>query len=122
MCKVTDMKIDNRTIRVADIKQKYIANIIDAASKCDYIDRVILFGSSLDDRCREDSDIDLAIFGNQTEYKALTSKKYARFAKQLYAFDDYNQAYDLLYFKTGSKDHSALMNDIRHGEELYVRN
>lgn len=31
MCKVVKMKIGDRTIRVADIKKKYIENIVDAA-------------------------------------------------------------------------------------------
>ena len=74
MCKITSFVIDGRTIHMADIKQKYVWNIINAAQKCDYIDKIILFGSSLEDRCRDDSDIDLAIFGNQPEGKCLTSK------------------------------------------------
>ena len=40
MCKVLPMVIGTRQIRVAEIKQKYIRNIIDAASQCDLIDRV----------------------------------------------------------------------------------
>lgn len=31
MCKVVKMKIGDRTIRVDDIKKKYIENIVDAA-------------------------------------------------------------------------------------------
>ena len=65
MCRVLEMDIGNRSIQVADIKKKYISNIIDAASKCDLIDKVVLFGSSLEERCKDSSDIDLAIFGNQ---------------------------------------------------------
>ena len=53
MCKVLPMTIGSRQIHVAEIKQKYIRNIIDAASQCDLIDRVVLFGSSLQERCRE---------------------------------------------------------------------
>ncbi len=121
MCKVTEMAIGNRVIHVADIKQKYIENIIDAASKCDCIDKIVLFGSSLEDCCRADSDIDLAIFGNISEMKALSSKKYERFARQLYNFDDHNQAYDLLYYKTGSGGKDAIMHDINKGELLYAR-
>lgn len=37
MCKVVTMSVDNRKIRVADIKKKYVDNIIDAAKKCDII-------------------------------------------------------------------------------------
>ena len=121
MCAVTDYVIDGRTIHMADIKQKYIENIIDAAKKCDYIDRIILFGSSLEERCRNDSDMDLAIFGNQPEGKCLTSAKYRKFARQLSSYDNFNQNYDLLYFKTGKKYSGMIMNHILEGETLYER-
>ena len=121
MCKVTDYHIDGRTIRMAEIKQKYIGNIIDAAQKCDYIDRIILFGSALEERCREESDIDLAVFGNQPSGKCLTSEKYRRFARQLSTFDDFKQNYDLLYFKTGKNYKDMIMKDIMEGETLYEK-
>ena len=97
-------------------------NIIDAAQKCDFIDRVVLFGSSIEERCREQSDIDLAVFGTQVPSRALTSKKYERFARQLYAFDDHAQAYDILYFRSGSGDSNPILHEISRGEELYARN
>ena len=122
MCKVTLMNIGTRQIHVADIKQKYIQNIIDAASQCDLIDRVVLFGSSLQERCRDNSDIDIAVFGNQPRSRALTSKKYERFARQLYAFDNHSQAYDILYFRSNSGDSSPILREISRGEELYARN
>ena len=49
MCRVLPMNIGARQIHVAEIKQKYIQNIIDAARQCDLIDRVVLFGSSLEE-------------------------------------------------------------------------
>lgn len=121
MCKVIPISIGSRQICVAEIKQKYIRNIIDAASQCDLIDRVVLFGSSLQERCREKSDIDIAVFGNQPRSRALTSRKYERFARQLYAFDNHAQAYDILYFRSGSDDSSPILHEISRGEELYVR-
>ena len=121
MCKVIPISIGSRQICVAEIKQKYIRNIIDAASQCDLIDHVVLFGSSLQERCREKSDIDIAVFGNQPRSRALTSRKYERFARQLYAFDNYAQAYDILYFRSGSDDSSPILHEISRGEELYVR-
>lgn len=121
MCRVVELNIDGRLIRVADVKQKYMANIIDAAQKCDYIDRVVLFGSACGQRCTEESDIDLAIFGNQTKYKCLMSKKYRSFLEQVYQFDNHNQAYDFLYFRTGDNNRSHIMSDIEKGEVLYVR-
>lgn len=123
MCQVVDYQIGDRTVRVADIKTKYLDTIVDAAGGCKYIDRIVLFGSATQDRCKASSDIDLAIFGNQSKTKALTSKSYRNFARRLYEFDDHNQAYDLLYFRTGS-DHdvsSNLMKDILAGEVLYER-
>ena len=121
MCKVTDYHIGGRTIHMAEIKQKYIGNIIDAARKCDYIDKIILFGSALEERCQEKSDIDLAIFGNQPKGKCLDSKKFRRFSDQLAKYDDFNQAYDLLYFRTGKKYDGLIMNQIAVGEVLYEK-
>lgn len=120
MCRVIETKIDDRTIRVADIKEKYIRNIVESAKACDYIDRVVLFGSGITEHCTEESDIDLAVFGNQPETKCLRSKSYIRFANALSKNDRY-QRYDILYFKTGTKNDSVIMNDINNGEVLYAR-
>ena len=121
MCRVLPMDIGTRQIHVAEIKQKYIQNIIDAASRCDLIDRVVLFGSCLQERCRDNSDIDIAVFGNQPRSRALTSRKYERFARQLYSFDNHAQAYDILYFRSGTADANPILQEISRGEELYAR-
>ena len=121
MFKVITVKAGNRTVRVADIKRKYISNIIDAAKKCDFIDRIVLFGSSIEKHCKKTSDIDIAVFGKHTPSRALSSKKYERFARQLYSFDDHNQPYDILYFKSGTKEKSMIMDNINKGEVLYER-
>ena len=121
MCTVKEMKIGKCTFKVADIKQKYMKNIADAAADCDFIDRVVLFGSSIEERCKESSDIDLAIFGSQVPSRALKSKKYERFARKLYSYDNNEQGYDLLYFKTGSVKKGRIMEDIDKGEIVYER-
>lgn len=121
MCQVLSMDVGSHHIRVAEIKQKYIQNIIDAASQCDLIDRVVLFGSSIEERCRENSDIDIAVFGNQPRSRALTSRKYERFARQLYEYDNHAQSYDILYFRSGSGDSNPILHEISKGEELYAR-
>ena len=121
MCRIVNMDVGSRQVRIADIKQDYISNIVDAARKCDIIDRVLLFGSSIDERCKESSDIDIAVFGNQHPSKALRSKKYECFARQLYSFRDHEQAYDILYFKTGANNGGQIMQDIERGELLYAR-
>ena len=81
----------------------------------------MLFGSSTEERCTEMSDIDIAVFGNQPRSRALTSRKYERFARQLYDFDDHAQAYDILYFRSGFGDSNPILHEISKGEELYVR-
>ena len=121
MCKVMEMTIGNRTIHVADIKQKYISNIVDAARKCDLIDQIMLFGSSIDERCTEDSDIDLAIFGSKEKYQAYRSRSYDDFVRQIYEYD-LDQNYDLLYFTTGKKRLGGIHDSIEKGELIYARN
>lgn len=121
MCKVKKMNVYGRDVNVAEIKQKYINNIVEAAQKCDLIDRVILFGSSTQERCTDASDIDLAVFGEQPPSRVLTSKKYEQFVRQLYSYDSHSQAYDILYFKRGTKQNSLIMNEINKGEVLYAR-
>ena len=121
MCKVVSVTIGKNTFKVADIKKKYMSNIINAAEKCDFIDRVVLFGSSTEKRCEKTSDIDIAVFGKHARSRALGSKKYERFARQLYSFDDHNQSYDILYFKSGTREKSEILDNINNGEVLYER-
>lgn len=121
MCKVTEIIVNGKKVRVANIKSKYMQNIADAAAVCDYIDKIVLFGSSTKSTCRAASDIDLAVFGNQSKGKTLTSAEYRRFLEKLSSFDEYKQTYDVLYFKTGEKNKSLIMNDIEKGEVLYAK-
>ena len=121
MCHLVDMKIRDRNVQVADIKQKYMQNIADAAQKCDYIEKIILFGSCTREDCKEDSDIDIAVFGRVAKSKCLTSKKYEKFLKQVYSYDDFSQSYDVLYFKIGNVNDSLIMENISNGEVLYAR-
>lgn len=121
MSSITEVRVGNFTIRVADIKKKYIQNIADAAADCDYIDRVVLFGSSIRNNCKESSDIDLAVFGSRPKGRTLTSAGYRRFLEKLSAFDDFKQTYDVLYFKSGSRNNSAILSDIEKGEVIYAK-
>ena len=67
MCQLVSLDVNGKTINVASLKIKYIKNIIDNISRCNLIDKVVLFGSSLEERCTENSDIDIAIFGKKTK-------------------------------------------------------
>ena len=121
MCKLATITVDNRIIKVAENKKDYVQNIIDAAQKCDYIDRVILFGSSMTSKCTDESDIDIAVFGNVSRSRCLTSKKYKYFTHQIYGYNDFSQTYDVLYFRSGEKDDTLLMDEIKRGALLYER-
>ena len=117
MCNLVEFK-DNKY--VADIKLNYIKNIVFQAEKCSKIKYIILFGSALEERCTIDSDIDIAIFGNELRSKILDSKSFHDFEKSVFEYD-WNQDYDILYYKDGSKNVSELMQNIKLGLEIYRR-
>lgn len=100
MCRLVSIKSnDGQCIEVADIKKSYIENIISSASKCKQIHAVILFGSALEERCTEKSDIDIAIISKYTVDKLSGIKSYSRFVNEIYEMD-LAQEYDKLYFKS----------------------
>ncbi len=121
MCRMATIIINGRTIKVADIKARFIKNIADAAAECDYIDKVVLFGSSITERSTKDSDIDIAVFGRQYKSKALISAKYKRFTHKVRNYEDGTQEYDILYFKSDGKYRPIILNRIDDGEVLYER-
>lgn len=103
---------------VADIKKEFILNIIDKAPLCKDIDRIVLFGSSIEERCTDRSDIDIAVFGEKTPGRILSSSSYRKFTKEVYKFNNFSQDYDILYFKNGSKG-SSILEDINKGRVIY---
>jgi hypothetical protein len=72
----------------------------------------------LEERCKNISDIDIAIFGDETEYKFLRSKQFKEFEKQVYTYGEF-QDYDVLYFQNGKKINGSIMNDINEGKVIY---
>ena len=105
---------------VADIKKKYIDNIVEQAEKCKHIQRIMLFGSALEERCTDRSDIDIAVFGDQTKGKYLQSKEFMDFQGNIFRFG-FEQDYDILYFQAGKNYDDHIMVDISHGAEIYRR-
>lgn len=100
MCRLTDLNTyDGTQIGVAGIKRDAIINIIESASLCPNIDAIVLFGSSLEERCTADSDIDIAIISKKTVSGLSQLKSFKRFMEMVYLFD-MNQEYDRLYFKS----------------------
>lgn len=120
MCNLVNMQSGTgETIRVADIKKKYIENIIANAHLCKYIKKIVLFGSSIREDCTDESDVDIAIFGTVQENRCLTSSSYLKFLNSLFEFD-FSQHYDTLYFDLNKKYSDRILYDIEQGEVLYV--
>ena len=103
MCKLVSFKTNVGTeVKVADIKLPFIKNIAEQAEKYTSIQAVILFGSSLEDRCTEKSDIDIAILSQYTVNRLCNIKSFRKFMDSIYEFD-LEQAYDWLYFRSISE-------------------
>lgn len=105
---------------IADIKQKHIENIVRQAENCKNINRIMLFGSSTQERCSDESDIDIAVFGRMPKSRYLTTAEFRNFQDQLFLYD-LNQDYDILYFCEDQEHHDAIMTDIARGTEIYRR-
>ena len=80
------MKEFDKDIFVAEIKYDYIVNIINQANKCRGIERIVLFGSSLGEDCKEESDIDIAVFGTKSKNAYLKSKEFKDFHRNVFKF------------------------------------
>ncbi|MEZ3461310.1 MAG: nucleotidyltransferase domain-containing protein [Lachnospiraceae bacterium] len=125
MCKL--VKITNslgEQIEVAEIKADTIKKIIKIAKICDKIDYIYLFGSSVEERCTDESDIDLAIISNVSASKLYNRSSYREFKERLYAIDR-DQEYDRLQFNSlkamrNSKE-PVCLDIISKGKLLYQR-
>ncbi len=105
---------------VAEIKLPHIKNITEQAKKTKHIQRIMLFGSTLEERCTGDSDIDIAVFGDKTRGRYLDSKEFNLFKSGLFRFD-WEQNYDVLYFTEGHDNGSEIMMNINNGVEIFKR-
>lgn len=117
----------NTQVLVAELKKKNIENIISAASKCEHIQEIILFGSALEERCTDESDIDIVIVSNVSRSRLYRLKAYAEFLTSLHKDDDYLQQYDVICVKgkdqlLKNKDKIQLYgNVIKYGQTIYKR-
>lgn len=100
MCRLITLRTNFQTeVKVADIKKSYIENIIESAEKCKKIEAIILFGSSLEIRCKEESDIDFAVISKYTVNHLCRHKSFRKFTDSVYG-KDLHQNYDILYFRS----------------------
>lgn len=107
---------------VADIKYDYIVNIAKLAAECKNIRRIMLFGSATEERCKKESDIDIAVFGEMSKPKYLRSKEHDKFHAGIILYGgNFEQDYDILYFSDQKESDDAIMADIANGVEIYRR-
>lgn len=128
MCQMVQVKTNFDTeIEVADIKKDIIENIVEAAGICTRICQIILFGSVIESRCTEDSDVDMLVVSDVSRSRLYKDKGYREFLKKLHDKDDYEQMYDVIcvhgmdevYQK---QDMVCLFRDvIENGKTLYRR-
>ena len=105
---------------VADIKLRHIKNISEKAKKATHIYRIMLFGSSVMERCKDRSYINIAVFGDKLPGKYTDSEEFQSFIKDIFSFD-LNQVYDVLYFQYNGSNKQNIMHNINSGVEIYRR-
>ncbi len=120
MCELVNLRIGKGSIKVASIKKDYIQNIIQSIPICDAIEKVILFGSSLNESCTDFSDVDIAIFGSQSKSQMYRLKSYHDFIDSVVSFGE-PQDYDMLYFDSTKEYKDSIMKDISKGSVIYER-
>ncbi len=114
-------------IEVADIKKDVVENIIEAAGVCSKICQIILFGSVIESRCTEASDVDMLVISDTTRSKLYKDKGYQEFLSRLHDKDDYEQLYDVICVHNQdelnrSQNTTRLFRDIlKDGKLLYRR-
>ncbi len=65
MCRLIPLKLeDGRTVEVAEFKAEKLKHYLQIFPLLPSVDKVILFGSALETRCREESDIDFLLYYN----------------------------------------------------------
>jgi len=117
MCRLVKFGQD---YQIADIKLPYIENIIRRANSSPHIEKIILFGSALEERCTENSDIDIAVFGDLSKGKYYTTREYRQFVDGIFDFG-FEQDYDILYFKEGTKNDAPILKEVEKGAVIYRR-
>lgn len=120
MCRLVGIEIGGREVKVAEVKKESIENIIHSACLCNQIEKIVLFGSSLEERCTESSDVDIAVFGRYPKSRMFRLKSYQDFIKAVVTFGKW-QDYDVLYFDASRENTDNIIREINKGEILYER-
>ncbi len=127
MCKLISINTNyGEEVKVADIKSVCIENLINVAPICNHISEIILFGSALEEKCTDDSDIDIAIISKKSVSALSKSKAFSNMLRAIYTAD-WSQEYDKLYFTSmdeiiDRRDETPICEElIQKGKVIYRR-
>lgn len=109
---------EDSNILVADIKKKCIIGVIKVAEKFPKVQRIVLFGSALEERCSDYSDIDLAVYVDCTLGKLFNSSWFSKFKKEIFLLD-LDQDYDFIPMAKKMSIGEEIKNNIESGRIIY---
>ncbi|MCD7744328.1 MAG: nucleotidyltransferase domain-containing protein [Lachnospiraceae bacterium] len=128
MCELSRVKTNFETeVSIAEIKIKYVENIIKTAPMCQSIAEIVLFGSVLEGRCTENSDIDLLIVSEKQKSRLFRDRSYINFKNKIFIDGNFKQDYDFIYMNCNedidrkSFSSSLFQNIKEYGQTIYRR-
>ena len=80
--------IEINGVKVNQIKERFLRRFLEAVEKEKHVQRVYLFGSVLEERCTEESDIDFYIVGDVTLFK--TGNLFSRLKEYMNDYDSWD--------------------------------
>ncbi len=122
MCKLIPFELENgNTIQISEYKIDRLKKYVEMFSTLNGIDRVILFGSSLEERCRKDSDMDFCLL-----YTDKQKKLYRENLQKLWSLYPESSCDDFLSFDAKQYDQGdnlyTIMQDVKNkGVVVYDR-
>lgn len=128
MCRMVNIVTNTgEQVPVSEYKKSQIEEMIQKAGDCTVIDQIILFGSSINMSCEEDSDIDVVIISRETVSKLSQNKRYQAYWERIYQKDHFKTEYDVLYFSSyqdivNKKDKIPICKEIiEKGKTIYQK-
>lgn len=128
MCRMVNVVTNTgEQVLVSEYKKSQIEEMIQKAADCAAIDEIILFGSSVNMSCEENSDIDVVIISREPVSRLSQNKRYQAYWERIYQMDHFKTEYDVLYFTSyqdilNKKDKVPICKEIiEKGKTIYQK-